>query len=533
MAFVDKFGGKNTNSGRRALVLRVIILVCICVIPIAAVIELLDNDYSNAFLELGVLVPLVIALVSLLKANYNIASKLFVVSAYILMIAMSFIVKETGVTLYFRNITYYLLALSVTILFVTNLKWAILGVLATGICQVLFAVYGLLPAGFKTSSVLTNLLTAEIIYALIAFLFIKSSHLSIISTEELNKQKNHNDIQLNKASKVVQATANNMQSMDTLNQHVEKIQDLVNNSVVDIQSINSQVNRIDSDADKAIGAVTQIGQQISNLNSNIQNQVASQEESAAAINQMVTSIETISKSVDTENSMITNLAQTSQSGDVLIKGLLNSIQNIEKKMNDIQQFVSLIDNIAIQTNLLAMNAAIEAAHAGNAGRGFAVVAEEIRKLADNSSKNSKLIEDSVNEIMPLIQTINEEGNKTKESFNNILNNITTSVDSFKEIANAVQEVAAGGKQITIAINSLSLLSCQIKEGGNEIDDAQNTIKTIQDNLKKSVMDLNNKSVEVSKHNDSVLKAVSLIEEIGKEGIQQAEELKRLSDDLSA
>lgn len=153
---------------------------------------------------------------------------------------------------------------------------------------------------------------------------------------------------------------------------------------------------------------------------------------------------------------------------------------LSRRTDDMMNATSVIGQIAAQTNLLSMNAAIEAAHAGDHGKGFSVVAEEIRKLAENSAMNSKAITDSLQISVKLINTLAISFAKTQDVFGAVEGSTETVAVSFAEIRNTVTELSRGIREISEALVT-------VKNGISSI------------NIKSAA--INTSSVEMSSIND--------------------------------
>jgi methyl-accepting chemotaxis protein len=195
--------------------------------------------------------------------------------------------------------------------------------------------------------------------------------------------------------------------------------------------------------------------------------------------------------------------------------------------------VNVINGIAGSTNLLSMNAAIEAAHAGDAGRGFAVVADEIRKLADTSGKNAKEIGRQLKEVIAVITSAAEQSGRTRDSFVEIQTEIAGAMDAFQEITNATGELAEGGKQILEALQTLSDMSSRVKSGGGDMGEAQEKLEELQKGSRVMLSTLRADATVVKDKDAAVLEAAVEVARIGDQGVKIAEELHRRSASVDA
>ncbi|MDR0599222.1 MAG: bacteriohemerythrin [Treponema sp.] len=211
-------------------------------------------------------------------------------------------------------------------------------------------------------------------------------------------------------------------------------------------------------------AMEEITANIAELNDHVEIQSESVSQSSSAIEEMLANIDSVARicQVNTENAE--RLAEASGVGRAGLGEVAADIQEIARESAGLLEINAVIQNIASQTNLLSMNAAIEAAHAGEAGRGFAVVADEIRKLAVNASKQSKTIGTVLKKITGSISTIQAAANEVLEKFEAIDSGIKTVLEQEENIRNAMEEQTEGSRQILEAAERLNDITRKVKDG---------------------------------------------------------------------
>jgi len=258
--------------------------------------------------------------------------------------------------------------------------------------------------------------------------------------------------------------------------------------------------------------ITQSGEEISDgikkMDKDIQNQVSAVEQSSAAIEQMVSNIRSVTSILEKNTLSVNALSAASTEGKQIMTQSVESADKILADSVGLLEASNVIQNIARQTNLLAMNAAIEAAHAGDAGKGFAVVADEIRKLAEDSNTQGKVITNSLHNLQEGIKDISVNTTTVQNNFNKIYD-LTEQVQNQEDvIKSAMDEQTAGSTQVLQAVRLLTEISNSVTESSKEMFVSNEHISS---DMKLMGDALNNFKVimeDVSRNADNISEAVA-------------------------
>ncbi len=217
---------------------------------------------------------------------------------------------------------------------------------------------------------------------------------------------------------------------------------------------------------------------------------------------------------NTEN--IQRLAISSESGKSVLDNITVAIRDVAKESEGLMEISQIIQDIASQTNLLSMNAAIEAAHAGESGKGFAVVADEIRKLAESSSSQTKTIETVLKKIRDSMTGIIKYSEEVVSNFTAIESGVRTVAEQEEGIRRTMEEQSEGSKQVLEAITVLNDITQKVQEGSLEMLTGSNQVLEEARNMSAITQEITGGMNEMASGAAQVTVAVSKVNELSVE-----------------
>ncbi|MGL1893057.1 MAG: methyl-accepting chemotaxis protein [Spirochaetaceae bacterium] len=284
--------------------------------------------------------------------------------------------------------------------------------------------------------------------------------------------------------KITDLSSNNRIIKDTLVTNSDNCSSSVVEISANIDNIKKQVDYLDSSIKTSNSAVERINENTKTFKESFFKQIEMEEESTSAITEMTASIKSVSNIATEKQKAVEKLVETAKEGSSKLENTVNIIDDIDRSLGKINEMVELIDGIAAQTNLLSMNAAIEAAHAGDAGKGFAVVSGEIGKLADSSKNSVDAITGTIKEVADNIHKAVDSGRETKLAFDEINKVVVEVTQALSEISASTEELSIGSNMILESIGKLHDISGIVKDESNEIVNNSETVSESMENVKQ-------------------------------------------------
>lgn len=296
--------------------------------------------------------------------------------------------------------------------------------------------------------------------------------------------------------------------MSNISTEISKITD-------NIVTISKQSESLSVATLQAANSEKEISQNISKLNEGTATQSSCVEVSKKSAHKMFENISDISKSITNTKDAVNSLVNATNIGKANMQKSSEIAQRIADASGSLQEASSVILNVASQTNLLAMNAAIEASHAGSAGQGFAVVADEIRNLAEQSSKQGKVITQTLKDVSQEIASLASSTKNVESSFSEIFNlseNVSRLTENVKSV---IGEHERSCKDVLTAIDEIENVTASVKKESDEIFNASKEVSTAMSNMSGIASTLSTKLGQIESGAKSITKSSEAVNDLTK------------------
>ncbi|MCL2138914.1 MAG: methyl-accepting chemotaxis protein [Treponema sp.] len=287
----------------------------------------------------------------------------------------------------------------------------------------------------------------------------------------------------------------------------------VNEINANIQNIKTRVLNQSSSVSETHATMKQLVGYINKLNGHVEKQSGNITQASSAIEEMVANIQSVTGTLTNNAANTHTLREAAEAGHTGLQEVASHIQEVSHESDGLLEINSVMANIASQTNLLSMNAAIEAAHAGEAGKGFAVVADEIRKLAENSSRQSKTIGSVLKKIKGSIDLITHSTENVLNKFEAIDLSVNTVADQEENLRYSMEEQGQGNKLLLERVTEINEITHKVSSGSIEMYEGAKEVISESENLDRSTQEISSGMNEMAVGAEHINLAVNHVSEI--------------------
>jgi methyl-accepting chemotaxis protein len=325
------------------------------------------------------------------------------------------------------------------------------------------------------------------------------------------------------ATKILSDTGNELSS------NMTETAAAVNEITANVQSIKGRIINQSTSVSETHATMEQVVVNIDKLNVHVEEQSTYVAQASSAIEEMVANTRSVTDTLIKNAANVKALKETSEAGHLGLQEVSADIKEIAHESEGLLAINSVMENISSQTNLLSMNAAIEAAHAGESGKGFAVVAGEIRKLAESSGEQSKTIGIVLKKMKDSIDKITRSTENVMDKFRAIDSNVKTVTEQEHVIRNAMEEQGAGSKQVLDGVGNVNEITRHVRSGSLEMLEGSKEVIQESTNLEKITQEITNGMNEMATGADQINTAITQVKEIC---IKNQKNIEKLTTEVS-
>jgi len=292
-----------------------------------------------------------------------------------------------------------------------------------------------------------------------------------------------------------------------------------------VDSINKQMEDLNTQFQSVSSAMDEIDATVNSLFDSTEIQNNAVDETSSSIEEMVAQLDSVAKIVNEKKKEAEQLTHIINESGKQISDGTTANEEVVELAGKVSEMSEVISNIATQTNLLSMNAAIEAAHAGDAGKGFAVVADEIRKLAESAQDNSGEIQETISNILNKVNVAYNISKSSEETFQKLREGTNSTILALEEINVSTQELSQGGALIISANSKLSQVSAQVSDSTQEMS---NTIALITESTRNAAdisIHVKEGMAEIAHGTGDISESVNVINNLADEVTNNTNKLK--------
>ena len=293
-----------------------------------------------------------------------------------------------------------------------------------------------------------------------------------------------------------------------------------------IHRIDDKFDLLNQTVESAIGALESVKNSAAIMTELSRNQSAQVEESGAAIEEMVASVKNVSSVIAARTEGVGVLTDKAHSGESRVQETQEAFGKVRHLLDGIRDLAGVISDIADRTNLLAMNASIQAAHAGEAGRGFAVVAGEVRTLSESTSQSVGTIANNINDLLAAFSQVSGSMDLTLDAFGDISREIEQFAETIGEVGRNATELDAGSQGILASTTELRQIAGRVDEQSREVSSAQVAINESIGSISALSSEISGETREITLGTTKISASMKEIHDLANELVESSRSLNR-------
>ena len=314
-------------------------------------------------------------------------------------------------------------------------------------------------------------------------------------------------------------------SSETLAAHSAEAAATITEMSATIGSMRAQTERLDGAAEEAERAKEGIVETAQTLVGAVDALKAALGRTGGLVTAMAVSLRELESRARTQRELAADVSALGVEGKVSVEGAVNAMKGMEAGADRSLELVGIIDGIAEQTGLLAMNAAIEAAHAGEAGRGFSVVAEEIRKLSESTAENAASIGATIAENVEAMRLAGETTSRTSETIGATIDGVDRLLADLAAVADALGSLAGRGDEMTAAIGTLTDTVGNLEGASGRLGEGASVIARTVSDVRRLSAENRNAADEIALGIREIDESAAKLSELSRENADTASSIK--------
>lgn len=479
---------------------RVMLIALSALLLLIIVGDLLAGEVLNAALESVIIAALLASLLMLYRGRFRVASIVPIVVSTLALVGLAL-----GLDFASRhqvyNVTLYMIPPLILATTISEHEWFTIVTGGVGVLSILGISWFLVaPAAQDATVRLVRseiLTTAVLIYLIVVVMAVLISNRTRRALQEVEEAAAQSSTTLRRVLEVSDEARESMTSSRSVEQDYQGVLENLRQIREQVAVLEQNISSLRDTMTQGLGAIRAIAERVQGFHGQVDEQNTVVQESTAAVNQMSASLDSVAGITSTRKQASDRLLEVVGEGRKALEATNSAFRTANNQMNSMLEINEIVSDIAARTNLLSMNAAIEAAHAGDSGRGFAVVAEEIRKLAGSTAENSQIIEETLKRVMHSISETSGHSTRTMQVMEEISTEVREVSDAFEEITGSTAELSQGGREIMNAMQVLQDTSITVRDGSDQISRDQDAARDQMEQVEEIVQGMTHAAEEVT------------------------------------